>query len=219
MTKKNIGKIIRILKKEVKKFEQPITTEIGERTRDPFQVLISCILSLRTKDTTTGPASKRLFTLADNPKAMLKLSKKQIEKSIFPVGFYPTKAKYILGTCKVLIKKYKGKVPEKEEELLKLPGIGRKCMGIVMCYGFGKNSHIPVDTHVHKIANRLGWVKTKTPEKTEIALTKNIPKKYWHDLNNLLVTWGQNICVPVSPFCSKCKIKPYCKRIGVERSR
>lgn len=216
---KNIDKIIKLLKKQTKHFENPISTEIGEKTRSPFKVLISCILSLRTKDTTTGPAAKRLFNLADNPTDMLKLSKKQIEKAIFPVGFYPTKAKYIKQTCKSLINNHNSKVPKKEEELLKLSGIGRKCMGIVMCYGFNKNSHIPVDTHVFKIVNRLGWVKTKTPEKTEIALTKIIPKKYWHDLNNLLVAHGQNICVPISPFCSKCPIRKYCKRIGVKKSR
>jgi len=216
---KNLSKIISLLKKQSKQFENPIATEIGERTRDPFQVLISCIMSLRTKDTTTGPAAQRLFKLAKTPKNMLKLSKKQIEKAIFPVGFYPTKAKYIQNTCKALIKNYKGKVPDKEEELLKLPGIGRKCMGIVMDYGFGKNSYIPVDTHVHKIANRLGWVKTKTPEKTEQELMQIIPRKYWHDLNILLVTHGQNICVPVSPYCSKCSIRRYCPRIGVTRSR
>jgi len=218
-TPKNISKIISLLKKEIKQFENPVATEIGERTRSPFQVLISCILSLRTKDTTTGPASKRLFSLAKNPKDMLKLTKKQIEKAIFPVGFYPTKAKYIIQTCKKLIKDYNGKVPDKEEELLKLHGIGRKCMGIVMCYGFNKNSHIPVDTHVHTLTNRLGWVKTKTPEKTEQALIKTIPRRYWHDLNNLLVAHGQNICVPVSPYCSKCTIRKYCPRIGVVRSR
>src|SRR3989338_8758647 len=174
-TPKNINRIVSLLKKEAKQFENPVATEIGERTRSPFQVLISCIMSLRTKDTTTGPAAKRLFALAKTPGAMLKLPKKQIEKAIFPVGFYPTKAKYIIETCKILVKKYDGEVPGKEEELLKLPGIGRKCMGIVMCYGFGKNSHIPVDTHVHKLTNRLGWVKTKTPEKTEQELMKIIP--------------------------------------------
>ena len=216
---KNIYKIIKLLKKQSKQFENPMATEIGERTKDPFLVLISCILSLRTKDTTTGPAAKRLFSLADNPADMLKLTKKQIEKAIFPVGFYPTKAKYILKTCKILINNYNGKVPDSEEELLKLSGIGRKCMGIVMNYGFGKNSHIPVDTHVFKVTNRLGWVKTKTPEKTEQALIKIIPRKYWHDLNDLLVRHGQNICVPVSPFCSKCSIRKYCPRVGITRSR
>ena len=216
---KNIDKIIKLLKEEVKQFENPIATEIGERTKEPFLVLISCILSLRTKDTTTGPAAKRLFQLADNPHKMLKLSTKQVEKVIFPVGFYPTKAKWIKEVCKILIQNYNGNVPDSEEELLKLPGVGRKCMGIVMCYGFGKNSHIPVDTHVHKLTNRLGWVKTKTPEKTEQELMKIIPKKYWHDLNNLLVAHGQNVCVPISPFCSKCHISKYCPRIGVAKSR
>ncbi|MFH0868265.1 MAG: endonuclease III [Candidatus Woesearchaeota archaeon] len=216
---KNISKIISLLKKEIKQFENPIATEIGEKTKNPFEVLISCILSLRTKDSATGPAAKRLFNLADNPKDMLNLSKKQIEKAIYPVGFCPTKAKYIKKTCKILIKDHNGKVPKSEQELLKLPGIGRKCMGIVMCYGFNKNVSIPVDTHVHKITNRLGWVNTKTPEKTEIALMKTIPKKYWHDINNLLVAHGQNICVPISPFCSKCKIRRFCQRIGVNKSR
>ena len=216
---KNIDKIIKLLKKEIKRFKNPIATEIGEKTKDPFLVLISCILSLRTKDTTTGPASKRLFDLADNPKDMLKLSKKQIEKAIFPVGFYPTKAKWIKEVCKILIEEYHGNVPDTMEKLMELPGIGRKCSGIVMCYGFNKNVSIPTDTHVHKLTNRLGWVKTKTPEKTEQELMKIIPRKYWHDLNNLLVAHGQNICVPISPFCSKCAIRVYCPRIGVIRNR
>lgn len=216
---KHINKIIKLLKQEIKHFENPIATEIGERTKDPFLVLISCILSLRTKDTTTGPAAKRLFDLADNPKDMLNLSKKQIEKAIFPVGFYPTKAKWIKEVCKILIENYDGKVPDKMEELIKLPGIGRKCAGITMSYGFNKTVSIPIDSHCHQIANRLGWVKTKTPEKTEQELMKIIPRKYWHDLNNLLVAHGQNICVPISPFCSKCYINKHCPRIGVTRNR
>jgi len=216
---KHLDKIISLLKKERKQFEEPLATEIGERTKDPFKVLISCIMSLRTKDTTTAPAAERLFNLADNPKDMKKLSIKKIEKAIFPVSFYPTKSKWIKKVCEILIEDYNGKTPDKEEELLKLPGIGRKCMGIVTCYGFGKNKHIPVDTHVFKLVNRLGWVKTKTPEKTEQELYKIIPRKYWHDLNNLMVVHGQNVCVPVSPFCSKCSIKKYCKRVGVNRSR
>src|SRR3989344_8157091 len=158
---KNIDKIIKLLKQEIKQFENPIATEIGEKTRDPFLVLISCILSLRTKDTTTGPASKRLFDLADNPKGMLKLSKKQIEKAIFPVGFYPTKAKWVKEVCSILIEKYNGKVPDNEEELLKLPGIGKKCGAITLVYGFNKPDYIPVDVHVQVVSTRLGWVKTK----------------------------------------------------------
>ena len=216
---KNISKIIKLLKQEIKQFENPIATEIGERTKDPFLVLISCILSLRTKDTTTGPASRRLFDLADNPKDMLKLPQKRIEKAIFPVGFYPTKAKWIKEVCRILIENYDGKVPDTMEELMELPGVGRKCGGITLIYGYNKTESIPVDSHVFQIVNRLGWVKTKTPEKTEQELMKIIPRIYWHDLNNLLVAHGQNVCVPVSPFCSKCYISKYCPRIGVVRSR
>jgi len=216
---KNIDKIIKLLKKQSKQFENPIATEIGERTKDPFLVLISCILSLRTKDTTTGPASKRLFALADNPRGMIKLSKKQIEKAIFPVGFYPTKAKYIMETCKALVDNYDGKVPDSMEELTKLPGIGKKCGAITLTYGFNKSDYIAVDVHVLVIANRLGWIKTKYPDKAMDMLMEVMPKKYWHDLNDLLVRHGQNICVTNSPFCSKCIINKYCPKIGVKRSR
>lgn len=216
---KKIDKILSLLKEEIKSFDNPIATEIGERTNNPFLVLISCILSLRTKDTTTGPAAKRLFDLADNPYDMVKLSKKQIEKAIFPVGFYPTKAKWIKEVCRILIEKYNGRVPDKEEELLQLPGIGRKCMSITMCYGFFKSGYLAIDTHCHRIPNRLGWINTKTPEQTEIELKKILPKKYWRDLNNLLVAHGQNVCVPISPFCSKCFINKHCLRRGVIRSR
>ena len=216
---KNIDKIIKLLKKQSKQFENPIATEIGERKKDPFLVLISCILSLRTKDTTTGPASKRLFALADNPRGMIKLSKKQIEKAIFPVGFYPTKAKYIMETCKALVDNYDGKVPDSMEELTKLPGIGKKCGAITLTYGFNKSDYIAVDVHVLVIANRLGWIKTKYPDKAMDMLMEVMPKKYWHDLNDLLVRHGQNICVTNSPFCSKCIINKYCPKIGVKRSR
>ena len=216
---KNIDKIISLLKKETKHFENPIATEIGEKTRSPFQVLISCILSLRTKDTTTGPAAERLFRLAKTPKEMLKLANKQIEKAIFPVGFYPTKARYIKKTCKILIEKYDGKVPDTMEELIKLPGVGKKCGAITLVYGFNKSNFIPVDIHVLVISNRLGWIKTKYPNKAMDMLMEIIPKKYWHDLNDLLVRHGQNICMTNSPFCSKCVIRKYCPRIGVIKSR
>ncbi|MEK6983967.1 MAG: endonuclease III [Nanoarchaeota archaeon] len=216
---KNIDKIMKLLKEEIKPFENPVATEIGEKTKDPFLVLISCILSLRTKDTTTGPASKRLFELADNPYDMVKLTKKQIERAIFPVGFYPTKAKYIKKTCKILVEKYNGKVPDKEDELLKLPGIGRKCMSITMCYGFFKLGYLAIDTHCHRIPNRLGWISTKTPLQTEGELRKILPKGYWKDFNDIFVTFGQNVCLPISPFCSRCAINSYCPKIGVTRSR
>ena len=159
-----------------------------------------------------------LKIIANNKKSLYELIKALPE-------YYNIKKKVNIDSNKYnkikkkLIDYYDGKVPDKEQELLKLSGIGRKCMGIVMCYGFVKNSHLPVDTHVHKLTNRLGWVKTKTPEKTEQELIKIIPRKYWHDLNNLLVAHGQNICVPVSPYCSKCSIRKYCPRINVNKSR
>ena len=216
---KHIDKIIKLLKKGIKHFENPIATEIGERTKNPFLVLISCILSLRTKDSTTGPAAKRLFELANNPYDMVKLSKKQIEKAIFPVGFYPKKPNWIKQVCKILIERYDGNVPDKEEELLKLPGVGRKCMSITMCYGFFKSGYLPIDAHCHRIPNRLGWINTKIPEQTEKELKKILPSKYWKDFNDLFVTFGQNICLPTSPLCSECVINKYCQKIGVKTHR
>lgn len=215
----DIDKIIKILKKELKHYKNPIITEIADLNKDPFKVLISCILSLRTKDEVTAKASKRLFEKASKPEEILKLSTEEIEKLIYPVGFYKTKAKNIKEVCKDLIEKYDSKVPNNENELLKLNNVGRKTMGIVMCYGFGKNSYIPVDSHVHIISNRLGLVKTKTPEKTEQELYKIIPKKHWHDYNDLMVKFGQNICLSNSPYCSKCPINKYCKKIGLKHSR
>lgn len=219
MDKRKIVKIIQLVKNDVRRFKNPIVTQIGELTKDPFAVLISCLLSLRTKDETTAVASKKLFALATTPRQMLGLSIPQIEKAIYPVGFYHTKARRIKEICKVLLEKYKGKVPETIEELVQLKGVGRKTAGIVMCYGHNKGVSIPTDSHVHQISNRLGWVQTKTPEKTEEALMKLIPKPYWRDLNNIFVTFGQHVCVPVSPFCSQCVISKYCPKVGVVRSR
>ncbi len=199
---KNLDIEIKLIKEECKKYQNPIVTEIADLTGNPFKVLISCLLSLRTKDAVTAKASKRLFDVAASPEKIIKLNSKQIEKLIYPIGFYKTKAKRIKEICKVLIKKYDNKVPNNEEELLKLKGVGRKTMNIVMTYGFHSDNNIAVDTHVNRIPKRLGWVKTKNPEETEKELLKVIPKKYWHDINNDLVTFGQNICVPVSPFCS-----------------
>ena len=215
---KNIDKIIALLKKEVKKFKNPIVTEVSNRTKDPFKVLISCILSLRTKDEVTAKASSRLFKLADTPKKLIELKNKKIEKLIYPVGFYKTKAKRIKEISKSLLNKYNGKVPDNIDELLKFNGVGRKTANIVITFGFNKLG-IAVDTHVHRISNRLGLVRTKIPDKTEFALRKLLPKKYWIDYNDLLVSYGQNICVPISPLCSKCVIKKYCKRTGVKKSR
>ncbi len=219
MKKENILEVINLIKKQCRNFQNPIVTEIADLTKDPFKVLISCVLSLRTKDNVTAKASKKLFGLADSPEKILKLKTKEIEKLIYPVGFYKTKAKNIKLICIDLLKKHNGKVPDNEEDLLKLKNVGRKTMGIVMCYAFNKNTHIPVDSHVHQVSNRLGLVKTKTPEQTEKGLYKIIPKKHWREYNDLIVKFGQNICVPVSPFCSKCSINKYCPKIGVKRSR
>ncbi len=214
---KEIDKIIEILKEDLKKYQTPIVTKISEK-KDPFKVLVSCILSLRTKNETTKKASENLFKLAGTPKAMLKLNVKEIEKAIYPVGFYRTKARNIKEICKTLINYYNGKVPDNLDELLKLKGVGRKTANIVIVYAYNKLG-MPIDTHCNRIPNRLGWVKTKNPEETERALRKILPKKYWRDFNNLFIIFGQNICLPVSPFCSKCPINIYCPRIGVTRSR
>lgn len=217
MKKVLIDNIVSILKKDVTKFHMPVISEIALR-KDPFTVLISCILSLRTKDETTAEASKRLFAKAPTTETLAELQVKQIEKLIYPVGFYKTKAKRIKDIAKVLIDDYNSKVPDTIDELLKLKGVGRKTANIVVTIGF-KKPGVAVDTHVHRISNRLGYVKTKTPDQTEFALRKKLPKKYWIIYNDLLVTWGQNICKPISPLCSQCKIRQYCNRINVKISR
>lgn len=215
---KNIDEIIRILKENHKNFKKPVVTGISEE-KNPFKVLISCLLSLRTKDEVTLKASIRLFNLASTPEQILKINIKKLEKLIYPVGFYKTKAKRIKEICKILIKDHNSTVPDSLEELLKLKGVGRKTAGIVMCYGFNKTVSIPTDSHVHILSNRLGWVKTKTPNETEQELMKIVPKKYWHDLNDLFVAFGQNICLSLSPLCSKCPINQYCPKINVIKSR
>jgi len=213
-----IEKIVETLKTSLKKYGDPVVTKVAKEKRSPYRVLISTLLSLRTKDETTLKASERLFRVADTPEKMLKLSKEEIEKLIYPVGFYHRKAEQILKISKILIEKYNGKVPDSLDELLKLPGVGRKTANLVLNEGFGKLG-ICVDTHVHRISNRLGLVKTKTPEQTEFALRKILPKKYWIIFNTLLVTLGQNICTPISPRCSICPIEQYCPKVGVTKHR
>jgi endonuclease III len=206
----NYGKIISQIKKKTDEFKNPVVTKIGKVNKSKYKVLISCILSLRTKDETTYPASKRLFKLARTPKEMLSLTTKQIEKAIYPVGFYRTKARRIKEISKTLLKKHNGKVPETFEDLMNLKGVGRKTANIVMVYGHKKEG-LPIDTHCHRIPNRLGWVKTKNPDKTEECLRKILPKKYWEDFNNTFVTFGQNVCRPVKPHCWECPVTRYCK--------
>lgn len=191
---------------------------VATESRDPFRVLIACILSLRTQDTTTGPAAARLFALADRPPAMLRLTPRQIERAIYPVGFYRTKARAIRAICRALIERFAGRVPETIDELLTLTGVGRKTANLVVTMGYGKPG-ICVDTHVHRISNRLGYVRTRTPEKTEAALRQRLPRRYWIGYNDLLVSFGQNVCTPISPHCSRCPVRALCRRVGVTSSR
>ena len=218
ITNKNIDQVIKILRREMKDLPDPSVTLVGKRWKSPFLVLVSCILSLRTKDVTTLPASERLFKLADTPQKMLTLTVRQIEEAIYPVGFYKTKARNILGICRDIIERFSDQVPSDINRLMTMKGVGRKTANLVLTEGF----RIPamcVDTHVHRISNRFGYVHTKTPEETEMALRKKLPKKHWMDYNCLLVTWGQNICRPISPLCSQCGCEKYCQRKGVLQSR
>jgi endonuclease III len=205
---------VRLLRREVPKWETPIVTLMAETYRSPFRVLISCILSLRTQDATTAAASHRLFALADMPQAMLKLTTQKIAKLIYPVGFYRTKAKVIRDICQALIRDYEGKVPDDIDELLKFKGVGRKTANLVVTLGYRKPG-ICVDTHVHRISNRWGYIKTTTPEKTEFALRDKLPQRYWIEYNDLLVSFGQHLCRPISPLCSQCPVAQYCSQIGV----
>ncbi|HET7340256.1 MAG TPA: endonuclease III [Methylomirabilota bacterium] len=192
--------------------------ELAETTRDPFRVLIACILSLRTQDTTTGPAAARLFAVADTPAAMLKLPAPRLARLIYPVGFYRTKARAILGICGDLLQRFGGRVPDTIDALLTLNGVGRKTANLVVTMGFGKPG-ICVDTHVHRISNRLGYVRTRTPHDTEMALREKLPRRFWIGYNDLLVSFGQNVCTPLSPRCSTCPVRPLCRRVGVTSSR
>ena len=207
-----------ILRSEFKRFKTPAVTVVSVSTRDPFRVLISCILSLRTKDDVTAQASRRLFERASTPEETATLSIGEIRRLIYPAGFYKTKAVTIKEVSKRLIKEYNGKTPDTIDELLKFKGVGRKTANLVVTLGFGKPG-ICVDTHVHRITNRWGYVSTRTPEKTEAALREKLPRRYWIPINDLLVAYGQNLCKPISPFCSDCKIYKYCDRVGVGKSR
>ena len=216
----DVDEIFKLLNKELSEYNTPVINRAKKDIADtPFNTLISCILSLRTKDEVTEQASLRLLKKYNTPEKILTLSEEEIESLIYPVGFYKTKAKRLKEISKTLIDDYSSKVPEDFDELLKLKGVGRKTANIVMVYGHKKTGYLPIDTHCHRIPNRLGWIKTKTPEETEVALRKILPEKYWDDFNDLFVTFGQNICVPISPFCSKCPIEKYCKKINVKSSR
>ena len=219
MRQDQITAALRIVKREIRQWEEPVLGVVArESNRDPFRILISCLLSLRTKDKITNEASVRLYALAHQPAAMLALPLRKIERAIYPVGFYRTKAKSIHAICRRLLDVYGGTVPESIDELVTLSGVGRKTANLVVTVAYGKPG-ICVDIHVHRISNRWGYVKTKTPEETEQALRRKLPAHHWITFNDLLVPYGQNLCQPVSPFCSKCKLTEYCDRVGVKRSR
>ena len=214
-----LNRILSILKKEIRNWKVPAVGVIADNALDrPFETLVSTILSLRTKDAVTEAASHRLLARAPTPKALASLPVPDIEQLIFPVGFYHTKAKHLQETCHMLIEEYAGTVPRSMDALLKLPGVGRKTANLVLTVGFGDYG-ICVDTHVHRISNIWGFVQTKTPEETEFALRKKLPRRHWKTYNDILVTFGQNLCVPVSPWCSKCPVGRCCPRIGLKRWR
>lgn len=219
MTTNTLEKVLKILKEAIKQWEVPAVGQIAEEKGDrSFLTLISTILSARTKDTVTIEASRRLLRKANTPEALAQLSVREIEKLIYPVGFYKTKAINVLKTCQTLRDHYDGHVPDTIEELVKLPGVGRKTANLVVTIGFDTDG-ICVDTHVHRITNLFGYLKTKTPEETEFALREKLPRKEWKTYNDILVTFGQNLCIPASPWCSRCPVEKYCEKVGLKRSR
>ncbi|NOZ68323.1 MAG: endonuclease III [Deferribacteres bacterium] len=218
MNTADLHKVMPLLKKQVQGLELPWLENMANQSRDPYKVLISCILSLRTQDRTTGLASARLFSLAPDAETMSALSVREIEKAIYPVGFYKVKAGRIRDISRTLVKEYGSVVPDSLDELLRLKGVGRKTANLVLTLGYGKPG-ICVDTHVHRITNRWGYVRTKTPEQTEFALREKLPAEYWLSINGLLVAFGQGICRPLSPLCSMCSISRFCAREGVKRHR
>ena len=216
VTNRTIDRVIATLKKLIRPWTVPVVTTYQH---DPFETLISCLLSLRTRDQTTRGASERLFRLARSPRAMLALPLKTIERAIYPVSFYRNKARTVQGVCQALIAQHGGRVPGDLDVLLTLKGVGRKTANLVVTLAFRKDG-ICVDTHVHRISNRWGYVRTKTPEQTEFALRRMLPRRYWQIYNDLLVTFGQQMCQPVSPWCSRCPFADStCPRIGVQHSR
>ncbi len=218
MDNSNIDQFIHLLKKEYKTWKAPVITMFSNIGASPFRILVSTLLSLRTRDEVTEKASIRLFSKADSPSRIIELGETKIIKEIYPVGFYPTKAKRLIKICHILIDTYDEKVPDTIEQLLELPGVGRKTANLVLTEGYNKLG-ICVDTHVHRISNRIGYVSTKTADKTEFALREKLPKKYWIMYNEILVAFGQVLCRPISPHCSTCPVFSLCDRIGVVKSR
>ena len=218
MDDNQINTVIKILKKELDVGTLPIVSHLAENQRDPFVILISTLLSLRTKDEVTAVATDRLFELASTPEEMLKVSLDKIAKTIYPVGFYRVKAKNIHHTCRELIERFDSRVPDNIDDLLSIKGVGRKTANLVVSLAYGQEA-ICVDTHVHRISNRLGYVQTKTPDETEFALRKKLPRRHWIIYNTIMVAFGRKTCKPVSPLCSQCPVNKWCDRIGVTLNR
>ena len=218
LSSKVVEKVMRSLARAITGLELPAVEKISEeQAEEPFQILIATILSARTQDATTHAASTRLFRRARTPRTMAKLPVKEIEKLIYPVSFYRHKARYVKACCQMLVDRFGGQVPRTMDELTMLPGVGRKTANLVLILGFKSLQNICVDTHVHRISNRLGWVSTRLPDETEQALYRNTDRRWWPYINLYLVTWGQNVCRPVYPRCGDCVIAADCPRIGVER--
>ena len=215
LSSRDLPRVLAVLRRETKAFKYPV---VGKYSADPFHTLISTLLSLRTQDRTTEEASGRLFALARDPRAMLAVPLPVLRRAIYPVSFYRVKAERIHQICRILLERHGGKVPSSLEELLELPGVGRKTANLVVTLGFDKPG-ICVDIHVHRITNRWGYVRTQAPDETEQALRAKLPRRYWIELNDLLVAWGQNVCRPLSPWCGRCPIERWCPRVGVTSSR
>lgn len=210
--------VIPIIRESLGQAPLPSVSEIALRKQDPFRILVSTMISLRTKDEVTSQAADRLFAIAETPAALAALPDEEIARLIYPAGFYRTKAKNIRRTAAILLDEHGGIVPADREALLQLPGVGVKTANLTLNLGFGIEA-ICVDTHVHRISNRTGWVSTGSPEETEIELMKILPRRYWIEINELLVRFGQTVCTPTSPYCKSCRLKPHCRRVNVTRSR
>jgi endonuclease-3 len=213
-----VATVMRRLAKAIDGLDEPAVEKIAkDQQEDPFQVLIATMLSAQTRDTVTAAASARLFRVARTPRTMAKLSRATIQKLIYPVSFYRHKAAHVKQTCAQIMTRFGGRVPSTMDELLTLPGVGRKTANLVLILAHSSQENICVDTHVHRISNRLGWVKTRTPEQTEQALYRATARKWWPFINLYLVTWGQNVCRPVYPLCPRCVLADLCPRVGVTR--
>jgi endonuclease III len=213
---RTVHAVMRALARAIDNLDLPAVEKIAEESQeDPFDVLIATMLSAQTRDPVTAAATERLFKVARTPKTIAQLTEKQIEKLIYPVSFYRNKAVHVKQACRMLVDRFGGKVPSTMDELLLLPGVGRKTANLVLILSFRSLKNICVDTHVHRISNRLGWVKTRTPDETEQALYKATRRRWWPYINLYLVTWGQNVCKPVYPRCGACVIREHCPRVGV----